>query len=79
MQTLGTGESAGQQIQLVDVPSCEKAGVLPQNIDGNNISSNFDRYPTSANAQGYQYVIALANAEGSEAGEVLTSYRLGEP
>ena len=71
LQTLGTGESAGQQIQLVDVPSCEKAGVLPQNIDGNNISSNFDRYPTSANAQGYQYVIALANAEGSEAGEVL--------
>ena len=71
LQTLGTGESAGQQIQLVDVPSCEKAGVLPQNIDGNNISSNFDRYPTSANAQGYQYVIALANAEGNEAGEVL--------
>ena len=71
LQTLGTGESAAQQIQLVNVPSCEKAGVLPQNIDGNNISSNFDRYPTSANAQGYQYVIALANAEGSEAGEVL--------
>ena len=71
LQTLGTGESAAQQIQLVDVPSCEKAGVLPQNIDGNNISSNFDRYPTSANAQGYQYVIALAKAEGSEAGEVL--------
>lgn len=71
LQTLGTGESAAQQIQLVDVPSCEKAGVLPQNIDGNNISSNFDRYPTSANAQGYQYVIALANAEGNEAGEVL--------
>mgnify|MGYP000219500382 CR=1 FL=1 len=71
LQTLGTGESAAQQIQLVDVPSCEKAGALPQNIDGNNISSNFDRYPTSANAQGYQYVIALANAEGNEAGEVL--------
>ena len=71
LQTLGTGESAAQQIQLVNVPSCEKAGVLPQNIDGNNISSNFDRYPTSANAQGYQYVIALANAEGNEAGEVL--------
>ncbi len=71
LQTIGTGENAGQQIQLVDVPSCEKAGVLPQSIDGNSISSNFDRYPTSANAQGYQYVIALAQAQSNEAGDVL--------
>ena len=71
LQALGTGENAGQQIQLVDVPSCEKAGVLPQNIEGNSISSNFDRYPTTANAQGYQYVISLAQAQSNEAGEVL--------
>lgn len=71
LQTIGTSEGSGQQIQLVDVPSCEKAGVLPQSIDGNAISSNFDRYPTTANAQGYQYVIALAQAQSNEAGEVL--------
>lgn len=71
LQTIGTSEGSGQQIQLVDVPSCEKVGVLPQSIEGNNISSNFDRYPTSANAQGYQYVIALAYAQSNEAGEVL--------
>lgn len=71
LQTIGTSEGSGQQIQLVDVPSCEKAGVLPQSIDGNAISSNFDRYPTTANAQGYQYVIALAQAQSNGAGEVL--------
>lgn len=71
LQSIGTGENSGQQIQLVDVPSCEKAGVLPQSIDNNSISSNFDRYPTSANAQGYQYVIALAKAQSNEADEVL--------
>lgn len=71
LQTIGTSEGSGQQIQLVDVPSCEKVGVLPQSIDGNAISSNFDRYPTTANAQGYQYVIALSKAQSNEAGEVL--------
>lgn len=71
LQTIGTSEGSGQQIQLVDVPSCEKVGVLPQSIDGNAISSNFDRYPTTANAQGYQYVIALSQAQSNAAGEVL--------
>lgn len=71
LQTIGTSEGSGQQIQLVDVPSCEKVSVLPQSIDGNAISSNFDRYPTTANAQGYQYVIALSKAQSNEAGEVL--------
>lgn len=71
LQTIGTSEGSGQQIQLVDVPSCEKVCVLPQSIDGNAISSNFDRYPTTANAQGYQYVIALSQAQSNEAGEVL--------
>lgn len=71
LQTIGTSEGSGQQILLVDVPSCEKVGVLPQSIDGNAISSNFDRYPTTANAQGYQYVIALSKAQSNEAGEVL--------
>lgn len=71
LQTISTSEGSGQQIQLVDVPSCEKVGVLPQSIDGNAISSNFDRYPTTANAQGYQYVIALSQAQSNEAGEVL--------
>lgn len=71
LQTIGTSEGSGQQIQLVDVPSCEKVGVLPQSIDGNAISSNFDRYPTTANAQGYQYVIALSQAQSNETGEVL--------
>lgn len=71
LQTIGTSEGSGQQIQLVDVPSCEKVGVLPQSIDGNAISSNFDRYPTTANAQGYQYVIALSQAQSNEKGEVL--------
>ena len=68
LQTIGTSEGSGQQIQLVDVPSCEKVSVLPQSIDGNAISSNFDRYPTTANAQGYQYVIALSQAQSNEAG-----------
>ena len=72
LQTLGTSsENSTQQIQVVNVPSCEKATVLPQSIDGNSISSNFDRYATTANAEGYQYVIALSNAEESESSDVM--------
>ncbi len=71
LQTLGTGDNAAEQLQLVDVPSCEPATYLSQEIEGNAISSNFDRYATTANNYGYQYVIALSSAESNESDEVL--------
>ena len=66
LQTLGTGENAAEQLQLVDVPSCNQVTYLSQEIEGNSISSNFDRYATTTNSYGYQYVIALASAELDE-------------
>ena len=72
LQTIGTSsDNSTQQIQIVDVPSCEKATVLPATIDGNSISSNFDRYATTANAAGYQYVIALSKSELAEDSSIL--------
>ncbi len=71
LQTLGTGDNAAQQIQLVDVPSCKKVTYLPQEIDGNSISSNFDRYATTANEYGYQYVISLSKSEMDDDNNVL--------
>ncbi len=71
LQTLGTGDNAAEQIQLVDVPSCKPVTYLSQEIEGNAISSNFDRYATTTNSYGYQYVIALSNAESNESNEVL--------
>ncbi len=71
LQTLGTDNTAAEQIQLVDVPSCEPVTYLSQSIEGNAISSTFDRYATSANSFGYQYVIKLSSAEQSEDNNVL--------
>ncbi len=71
LQTLGTGDNAAEQIQLVDVPSCEPVTYLSQSIEGNAISSNFDRYATTTNSFGYQYVIALSSAESDEDSNVL--------
>ena len=71
LQTLGTDNTAAQQLQLVDVPSCDQVTYLSQEIEGNSISSTFDRYPCSTNGYGYQYIISLSKAKSNESGEVL--------
>lgn len=42
----------GQQIQMVDVPSCEKRTLFPAMIDGEGITTSIDRYPSAKNDEG---------------------------
>lgn len=62
LNTVGTS----QQINLVDLPGCETATVIPSEIDGETISFTFDRYPKG---DSYQYAMKLlsgtADADGN--------------
>lgn len=60
-----------QQIVLKDFPSCETVTTLPATIEGNSISTTFDRIASNKNDKGYQYVIKLAQGETNDAEEVL--------
>ena len=61
----------GQQIQMVDVPSCEKRTLFPAMIDGEGITTSIDRYPSAKNDEGYQYVVNMRNAAEDEEGNVI--------
>lgn len=61
-----------EQIQMVDMPSCAPATLLPAQINGETISTTFDRYPVG---DSYQYIISLNSAEGDAEGNVIA--RLG--
>ena len=54
MQEIGTA----QQMQMVDIPSCEKKTLLPADINGVTISTDLNRYPKG---NSYQYVVKMLN------------------
>lgn len=54
------GDDQHQQIQMVDIPSCEKKTTIPATIDGEGITTTLDRYPAG---DSYQYVIKMATAD----------------
>ena len=68
MQVLGDV----QQIQTVDIPACEKATLFPAQINGERISTNFDRYLVGDD---YQYVMSMGSATSDAEGNVIA--RLG--
>lgn len=47
-----------QQIQIVNVPSCEKSVLIPAEVEGVTISTDLNRYPVNGS---YQYVIKMLN------------------
>lgn len=59
---------SGQQIRMIDLPSCETAALLPQEIDGEKISTTLDR---AATANGYQYAVHLSMADVDEEGNTI--------
>lgn len=61
-----------QQIQMVDIPSCTNATLMPAQIDGERISTNFDRYLVGDD---YQYIMSMGSATSDEEGNVIA--RLG--
>lgn len=65
LQTIGTT----QQIQMVNLPSCEKATLIPSEIEGESITTTLDRYPKD---DSYQYAISLAYADSDNDGNVLS-------
>lgn len=65
----------GQQIQMVDVPSCESKSLFPAEIDGEGITTAIDRYPSTKNEEGYQYVVSMRNATSDDEDNVIA--RLG--
>lgn len=61
----------GQQVQMIDVPSCEKRTLFPAMIDGEGITTSIDRYPSAKNDEGYQYVVNMRNAAEDDEGNVI--------
>jgi len=51
---------SSQQLQMVDIPSCEKKTLIPATINGDGITSTLDRYPVG---DSYQYVIKMSTAD----------------
>ncbi len=47
-----------QQIQIVDVPSCEKSVLIPAEVEGVTISTDLNRYPVNGS---YKYIIKMLN------------------
>lgn len=62
------GSSSAQQIQMVNLPSCEKATLIPSDIDGISITTELDRYPVG---DSYQYVIKTAQADTDSEGNTI--------
>lgn len=58
-----------QQIQMVDLPSCENAIVIPAEIDGEMISTTLNRYPKG---DSYQYAISMGYAETDKDNNVIS-------
>lgn len=61
-------EGDQQQIQMVDLPSGEKATLLPADIDGDPITTTLDRFGKDGS---YQYAIKLATADEDDAGNTI--------
>lgn len=57
-----------QQIQMVDVPSCQKATLMPATINGDMITTNLNR---CRKGDGYQYVVSMGTAVSDEDNNVI--------
>lgn len=58
------------QIEMVDLPSCNLAVILPGIIDGRFISSNFDRCLEGGD---YKYVISVSQGDIDDEGNIIAS------
>lgn len=68
MQEIGSA----QQVQTVNLPSCEAVTTFPSTISGELISTSLNRYPTKG---GYKYIMKLGQGTSDDAGNVIA--RLG--
>ncbi len=68
MAFLKTDEQGIQHLEMVDMPSCKIAASFPSIIDGQLITTTFDRYPVGND---YQYVISMAQATENKDGEAI--------
>lgn len=56
LQTVGST----QQMQMIDIPSCEKKTLIPATINNDAVTNTLDRYPVG---DSYQYVIKMSQAD----------------
>ena len=66
LQTIGDD----QQIQMVQFPSCQKSTLFPSTIDGEQVSTQFNRLHGD-NPHGHTYLMALGSAKTATDGGVL--------
>lgn len=57
-----------ERFAMVNIPSCETAAILPNEINGDQLSTNIDRYPAG---DSYQYVIGLGKGISDEEGNTI--------
>ena len=61
--------SSGESIEMVDLPSCQSVTTFPGTLNGDLLSTAFDRYPVNDT---YQYVFGLGNGYDDGNGNVIT-------
>lgn len=59
---------SSEQMQMVELPSCELATTMPYDIEGNTITSTLDRYPVG---DSYQYLVKLSTADTDSEGNAI--------
>ena len=57
-----------QAFEMIDVPSCSVAQIIPSTLDGKIISTSIDRVKAG---DSYKYVIGMGQAESDDAGNVI--------
>ena len=51
-----------QEVHTVNMPSCETVTTIPAQLENMRISTNMDRYPSTKNKYGYQYVLNMGQS-----------------
>lgn len=51
-----------EEIVTVNLPSCETVATIPAQLENMRISTNMDRYPSTKNKYGYQYVLSMGQS-----------------
>jgi len=62
--------SGVESLEMINVPSCEKAITFEAETAGRKISGNYDRYPAE---DGFQYVIGMGDATSDAENNVIAS------
>ena len=57
-----------EEIQMIDIPSCEKKTLIPSTINEEMITTNLNRYPKG---DSYQYAVSMASADADIYGNVI--------